>query len=211
MIDASPEAVMAKLRTVINEPERSISTIYLSYVRPFGELTDSFASLLLPDIELRSHPPTVAKVRMFLYQLMVQLEIFARERVDDPLSPEKYAIVLDLVRSISPLAGAIGGDLLSSFLRDLRVVHAQRWPRTLAQIESDVGFSSTPALTNPRPPPERRTHYRESVTLSARPPFQTNSLDRTFRVRIKKTTHGPSSSTIRPLLISKPPITSPPQ
>jgi hypothetical protein len=197
-IPASPEALKAKVTVLLNEPDRSVSTIYTSYVRPFGQFTGTFPVLLFPEHTLRSHPATLTKVRFFLYQLMVQLDVFAQSQFPDPLPSDVYPVPLDLVRSISPLAVAIGGELFTSFFTELRTVHCDRWPATIIQLESDIGVSQTDSDFVVPVPPGRRTHYHEASSSVARSPkLGSGAVSRVVRVHIKKTRHGPSAENVR--------------
>jgi hypothetical protein len=214
-IPSSPEAFRAKISVLLSETERSVSTIYLSYVRPFGEFTRSFSDLLFPRDSLRSQPANAFKVRLFLYQLMVQLEIFAESSLDDPLFSDNYTAALELAQSVCPFAVAISERLLLSFFSDLRTVHGGRWPLTIAQIEFDLGMNSTDTPFEVPAQPIHRTHFREALpapptqpdrTLLPRGPFPGRfaQLDKTIRVRIKKPGRGPQPESVRPLLSKKP-------
>jgi hypothetical protein len=212
-IAGSPDELKAKVSILLNEPARSASTIYTSYVRPFGQFTGTFPALLHPADEIRTHPATIVKVRLFLYQLFVQLDVYAQAALDDPLRQSPYAAVLGLVRLISPLAVAIGGDVLSDFLSDLRTVHGHRWPLTIECIEDDMGFSQRDAPFAISDAPETRTHYREAPPVQpadspqsrdSRGPALFRSRNplasKTIHVRIKRTHRGPDPSSVHPLL-----------
>jgi hypothetical protein len=213
---ASPEAVKSKALVLINEVDRSVATIYTSYVRPFCQFTGTFPSVLLTEEELWSQPPTIIKVRMFLYQLMVQLDAFAQSEFDDPITADAYRVVSALVCMVSPLAVAMSRDVYPSFFQELRTVHNQRWPLTIAKLEDDVGFSARePDLVIP-PFPDKRTHYKDAspAQLTAPPRHTFNGdglfhsrapeLGRTVKIHITKTRHGPDGSNVKPPLQKKP-------
>lgn len=214
-IPTSPDDLRAKVTVLLSAPERSVPTTYLSYVRPFGEIVGKFSDLLYPPDWLRSHPASLVKVRLFLYQLMVQLDVFSEAAFGDPVPPDIYTTAIDLARSVSPLAGAIGEGVRTSFFADLRIVHGERWPLTIAQIEADLGVSHADPVFEVGETPRYRTHYREApespgpartaISSPNRPGhWGAVPLERTIRVRIKKTAHGPSAESPRPLLARKP-------
>jgi hypothetical protein len=208
---ASPEAFKAKLTVLLSDPERSVSTIYLWYVRPFGESIEQFSPLLLHPDSLQRHPAGVVKVRLFLYQLMVQLELYAASSIDDPLSSDDYAIALDLAQPVCPLAFAINEHLICAFFAELRTVHGARWPLTIAKIESDLGVAQVAKMFELPDHPIHRLHFQEGrqpekrmddKPLQPHPlfPGRSTQLNKTVRIHIKRTRHGPSAEQIRPLL-----------
>jgi hypothetical protein len=213
MIDplvSSPEELKAKLSVLLNESDRSVSTIYCSFVRPFCEATDSFSDVLFPADELFSRPPSLFKIRLLLYEIIAQLDAFSHLGLQDPLPHNESQSLLFPLRSISALAIAIGSDFFRSLVNEFRTVHADRWPLTLAQLEEAVGISGREPEFQFVPFTGKRTHYREAdpatppkpLTTAIRGvfPIQGPQIERVVRIRIKKTEHGPDPTTVRPLL-----------
>jgi hypothetical protein len=206
--------IRTKVFVLLSDPSRAVSTTYGSYVRPFCEIGGRFSDFLFPDDELRAQPPTILKVRMYLYQLLVRLDHCAQCEIDDPLPLPAYRPILALARVVSPLAGAMGQDVVVSVFEELRTVHAPRWERTLMRLEDDLGISPNEPNFDIPDPPQRRAHYQESApapTARQPPPTargglfhgQAPELERVIRVRIKRTKHGPDLSDVRPLLTRK--------
>jgi hypothetical protein len=86
---------------------------------------------LFSDDELRAQPPTILKVQMYLYQMLVRLGHCAQCEMDDPLPPSAYRPILALARVVSQLTGIMGQDIVLSVFQELRTVHMPRWEWTL--------------------------------------------------------------------------------
>jgi hypothetical protein len=125
------DELKAKVFVFLSDPSRGVSATYNSYVGPFCEVGGRFSDFLFSDDELRAQPPTILKVRMYLYQMLVRLGHCAQCEMDDPLPPSAYCPILVLARVVSPLAGAMGQDVVLSVFQELRTVHTPRWEWTL--------------------------------------------------------------------------------
>jgi hypothetical protein len=77
---------------------------------------------------------------MYLYEMLVRLGHCAQCEMDDPLLPSAHRPILALARAVSPLAGAMGQDVVLSVFQELRTVHTPRWEWTLKQLEDDLGI-----------------------------------------------------------------------
>ena len=199
------EGLKSKILFLVGEPDSLVSTIYSTYVRPFCEGGASYAEFLVPKEELFRAPATIQKIRLFLFQVMTQLDVFYQENVEDPLDGGEYKQILLLVRMISPLAAALGGETLVSFMNDLMVTHMYRYPQTIERLQSDLGLAEKrPVWEGDRA--EKRIHYQDSVPVPQKPQAQPQPavrapphglflnrpslLSRTVKLRIKKSKHG---------------------
>jgi hypothetical protein len=196
----------------LNEPIRSVSSIYTSYVRPFVEIGGPLSDFLISPEELRRLPPNVVKIRMHLYQIFVRLDLCAQSGVPDPLPDESYQQISLLIRSISALAFALGSKFLLGLLTELRTVHFDRFPQTIQRIEDDLGVSDKePTFPEPKAS-GKRTHYRDSPEkpkalggIAKGEPHggllrgRQFGLEQTVKVRIKKSHHGPKPDDVKPM------------
>jgi hypothetical protein len=214
----SLEQLKSRVLVLLDDVERSVSTVYSSYVRPYCEIGGSGSDFLFSSEDLRSHAPNIQKVRLYLFQVMTLLDCFWHDGIGDPLPESEYHTILLLVRSISPLSVAIGGDVFMSFLVQLRTVHGELFPRTLNELETDLGISEKEPDFGEPELVEKRVHYADgSPAGPKRNGFHTGAeaaaaprhgffhgrnvmLGRSIKVKVKKSKAGPEPIRSQPVL-----------
>jgi hypothetical protein len=148
------DELKVKVFVSLSDPSRGVSTTYKSYVGPFCKVGERFSDFLFSDDELLAQPPTILKVRMYIYQMLVRLGHCAQCEMDDPLPPSAYRPILALARVVSPLAGAMGQDVVLSVFQELRTVHTPRREWTLKRSRPYApNRTITPHATEVNTPP----------------------------------------------------------
>ena len=197
------EMLKSKILFLINEPDSLVSTVYTTYVRPYCESGGSYSEFVMDRDELFAMPAKMYKIRMFLFQVMIQLGSFMEQNIEDPIPESEFSLILMLVRAISPLAVAFGPDVLKGFLDELMVTHYDLYPKTIEELQVRLGIVDRQPVWEVDKL-EKRIHYQETIPLelpksklqeAARPPphglflNRSSLLSRTVKIRVKKSKH----------------------
>ena len=119
--------------------------------------------------------------------------ICASSGTPDPLPDSEFSTLLQLVQTITPLAGALSGSLLVEFFENLEATHGAFFPVTIAALARAIGLSSADRELEELTAAPERIHYddgkREDANktlLRARPIFKESTEGRTFTLKASK-------------------------
>jgi hypothetical protein len=181
--------IKSELFLILSDLTTSVASIYTSHVRPASDSALQLSVFGFTPDELKSLPPTPVKPRVYLYQLLLELDLASHRGCTDPLPDEVYRPLSRLLRSISPLTLAFGPEFLIGMLEELHSVHSDEFPETMARLEEDLGLSDRDDVIGGQPIAERRIHYQDDRS----DPNQGSSARNgsTMKLNIKKSVHGP--------------------
>lgn len=194
------------INTSINNDQEHVSSIYLKYIRPYfashGDLNEFLSE---PQI-LEQFPPSIIKIRRYLFQILLLLDIYRSRQLEDPITEDNLNQLLFLIRSIAPLAAVISSNILTGIFEELQLVHND-YPQTLFFLKKGIGmtenFNQTDELDD-EAQTIPRIHYEDGETVLSGLEFQPNKtmlqhfplfINDTMNQSIiaKKPKHGPQS------------------
>lgn len=161
----------------VKEETESVSTIYVTYIRPFGTSGGDFSEFITSNEVLFQFPPGIVKIRRFFLQILLLIDIFHSLGKPDPLPDENMKEVLFLIRSIAPLAPVISGSMLFGIFEELHLVHGDHYPQTILYLMKSIGLTANNVneeLFKNQESNPRRVHYEDGESIPTGLEFQPN-------------------------------------
>lgn len=208
-----PELTLQNIKDIVKlnleEPNRSVSTAFTTYVRPFCDIDGDYSEFSIPLSELLSMPPNIQKIRFFFYQIMLLLDSYHKLGVPDPLPDKEYQHILIHLRSVTPLAMALSDGILVKFFNDLIVVENDYYPQTLELLQNSLGIDDKKPHYEVPSVEIERIHYHEMPEQKPEPPkkpktmlsnhpmftHMSSMLGKTISIRVKRPKHRPETHT----------------
>lgn len=189
----SLEDLNARVDAELQGTSVPVSAIYMEAVYPHCSATGSFDDFLRSPEILARIPASLYKIRSYLLQIMVLMGISVSREFCDPLPQDEFAILLQLVQTITPLCGAFSGTMLVDFFSELEATHGNFLPMTIMELARAIGLTSPDRELEEVTDAPERIHYDDGkpenankTLLRAFPMFRESTEGRTVTLKVSK-------------------------
>ena len=76
------------MNTSINNDQEHVSSIYLKHIRPYFAFHGDLNEFLSEPQILEQFPPSIIKIRRYLFQILLLLDIYRSRQLEDPITED---------------------------------------------------------------------------------------------------------------------------